>query len=144
MIDARVTFVMHLHRLYGTITSGTSRIDLHEHFLCRNEENASLELVVKLPRPSSGEGFSCNFSRYRPLCVIRKQIGCFAITLSAVFDDAAPNAFLKESREALWTEAKRTLPRSVFEYSHSSLRKALTTVKSAYGPVRLREFINEQ
>lgn len=110
-------------------------------------ESAFLELVAKLPHPSSGKALSSihplPFSRYHPLCVMRKQVGCFAIALSAVFDDAAPNAFLKEFREALWTEAKRTLPKSVFEYSRSSLCKALTTVKSAYGPVRLREFIKE-
>lgn len=55
--------------------------------------------------------------------------------MSALFEDTARNAFVEEFRPALWTEAKKTLPRSVFEYSHKALRSALVSLKSAYGPV---------
>lgn len=60
----------------------------------------------------------------------------FAIALNAVLDDTPRNAFVEEFRPALWTEAQKTLPKSVFDYSVKALRKALTSLKSAYGPVR--------
>lgn len=57
------------------------------------------------------------------------------IALSALFDDTTPNAFVEEFRPSLWTEAKNTLPKTVFEYSTKALRTALLTLRSAYGPV---------
>lgn len=66
------------------------------------------------------------------------KVGCFEIALSALFEDTPRNAFVEEFRPALWTEAQKTLPRSVFEYSRKALRSALVFLKSAYGPVRVR------
>lgn len=63
------------------------------------------------------------------------QVGCFEIALSALFEDTPRNAFVEEFRPALWAEAKKMLPKSVFEYSRKALRKALVSLKSAYGPV---------
>lgn len=65
------------------------------------------------------------------------QVGCLAIALSALFEDTTVNAFVEEFRPAMWTEARKTLPKSVFEYSRKALRKALVTLRSAYGPVRV-------
>lgn len=65
-----------------------------------------------------------------------EQVGCLAIALSALFEDTEVNAFVEEFRPAMWTEARKTLPKSVFDYSRKALRKALVTLRSAYGPVR--------
>ncbi|CAM9220260.1 unnamed protein product [Ectocarpus sp. 4 AP-2014] len=62
-------------------------------------------------------------------------VGCLAIALSALFEDTPKNAFVEEFRPAFWTEALKTLPRTVFEYSQKALRKALLTLRSAYGPI---------
>lgn len=58
------------------------------------------------------------------------------IASSALFEDTAPNAFVEEFRSALWSEAIKTLPQSVFDYTTKALRKALVSLRSAYGPVR--------
>lgn len=57
------------------------------------------------------------------------------IALSALFEDAEPNAFIEEFRLSLWSQAQKTLPKSVFDYSIKALRKALVSLRSAYGPV---------
>ncbi|CAM9406930.1 unnamed protein product [Ectocarpus sp. 6 AP-2014] len=62
-------------------------------------------------------------------------VGCLTIALSALFEDTPKNAFVEEFRPAFWTEALKSLPRTVFEYSHKALRKALLTLRSAYGPI---------
>ena len=69
------------------------------------------------------------------LAMTLEQVGCLAIALSALFEDTDVNAFVDEFRPAMWTEARKTLPKSVFEYSRKALRKALVTLRSAYGPV---------
>jgi len=75
------------------------------------------------------------FSPELDMVQLSLQVGCLAIALSALFDDTPINAFVEEFRPALWTEARKTLPKSVFEYSRKALRKALVTLRSAYGPV---------
>ncbi|CAB1109198.1 unnamed protein product [Ectocarpus sp. CCAP 1310/34] len=69
------------------------------------------------------------------LGTVTLKVGCLAIALSALFEDTPKNAFVEEFRPAFWTEALKTLPRTVFEYSHKALRKALLTLRSAYGPI---------
>lgn len=59
------------------------------------------------------------------------------IALSALLEDTVQNAFVEEFRPALWTEACTTLPKSVFDYSVKALKKALVSLRSAYGPVRI-------
>lgn len=62
-------------------------------------------------------------------------MGCFAIASTALLEDTRPNAFVEEFRPALWTEARETLPSTVFSYSAEALKKALVSLRSAYGPV---------
>lgn len=57
------------------------------------------------------------------------------IAKGALFEDTKPNAFVEELRVCLWSQAKETLPKSVFDYSIKALRKALLSLRSAYGPV---------
>ncbi|CAM9250870.1 unnamed protein product [Scytosiphon promiscuus] len=112
-----------------------------KEFYERLVEHLMAQILIEETR----EVFSDNvFSRHttRPWGRRGGPVGCLAIALSALFEDTPKNAFVEEFRPAMWTEAKKTLPRSVFEYSQKALRKALVTLRSAYGPIAIFEDIN--
>ncbi|CAM9458599.1 unnamed protein product [Pylaiella littoralis] len=107
-------------------------------------ERMVAHLMAQIFFQETREAFSENvFCRHttRPWGKRGGPVGCLAIALSALFEDTEKNAFVEEFRPAIWAEATKTLPKSVFEYSRKALRKALVTLQSAYGPIAAFEDI---
>eukprot|EP00752_Nemacystus_decipiens_P011950 g10596.t1 len=107
-------------------------------------ERMVAHLMAQIFSQETREVFSENiFCRHttRPWGRRGGPVGCLAVALSALFEDTPVNAFVEEFRPAMWTEARKTLPKSVFEYSRKALRKALVTLRSAYGPIAAFEDI---
>jgi Leucine-rich repeat (LRR) protein len=69
----------------------------------------------------------------RPWGPDKSSVGCFAVSLDALFESFPTSSFTPNGRDSLWSEVQKALPPSIFPYDSAALKLAISTVKCATG-----------